>query len=148
MGVRPFEPLAEALRCAVNDPKRKIIVEALIAVAWVDSRLEAPEAGIILGMLSGFDASQVEEDELLAYAQEPRTLDPGILSGLTMEERELLLGNAVLLVRVDGHLAHREKQLLGTLIELLGIAPQKVEAILKEAGDGAFRLSDGALKPG
>jgi|GEM_PF-1572955 len=34
-------------------------------------------------MLSGFDASQAEEDELLAYAQEPRTLDPRTLSGLT-----------------------------------------------------------------
>ncbi len=129
-------------------PSEKIIVEALIAVAWVDGRLEAPEAGVILGMLSGFDATQAEEDELLAYAQEARTLDPGALSGLTMDERELLFGNAVLLVRIDGHLAFREKQLLDTLIALLGISPQKVESILKEAGDGALRLSERVLEPG
>ncbi len=97
---------------------------------------------------SGFDANQAEEDQLLAYAQEPRTLDPGTLTGLTTEERELLFGNAVLLVRIDGHLAFREKQLLDTLIALLGISPQKVESILKDAGDGALRLSESALEPG
>ncbi|MDX2055846.1 MAG: TerB family tellurite resistance protein [Polyangiaceae bacterium] len=128
-------------------PNEKNIVKALIAVAWADGRVEAPEASVIVGLLSGFDASQAEEDELLEYAQTARSLDQDLnLAALSMDDRELLLGNAALLARADGHLAHREQKVLERLIGLLGIESKKAEAILKETADGALRLSDRALE--
>lgn len=128
-------------------PGETNIVKALIAVAWADGRVEAPEASVIQGMLSGFDASQAEEDELLSYAKEPRNLqDDLLLASLSRDDRELLLGNAALLVRTDGHLAYREKKVLEQLVGLLGLDANTAESIIREASDGALRISDRALE--
>ncbi len=74
-------------------PGEKNIVKCLVAVAWADGKVAAPESGVIEGLLCGFDASEDEEREILDYAKHKRTLSVDApLKELTQEERELLLG--------------------------------------------------------
>ena len=53
-------------------PGEKNIVRSLVAVAWADGKLEAPESGVIEGLLCGFDATPEEEQEILDYAKSRR----------------------------------------------------------------------------
>jgi hypothetical protein len=84
-------------------PSEKNIVRSLVAVAWVDGKLESGESSVIEGLLSGFDASEAEEREILEYAKTRRTLENDIpLADLSPGDRELLLSNAALLTHADG----------------------------------------------
>jgi hypothetical protein len=76
-------------------PGEKNIVRSLVAVAWADGKLEAPESGVIEGLLCGFDATPEEEQEILEYAKTRRTFENDIpLAELDREDRERLLANA------------------------------------------------------
>ena len=81
-------------------PAEKNIVRSLVAVAWVDGKLESGEASVIEGLLTGFDASDEEEREILEYAKTRRTLendiplDPftaGVFCGVMMAQVDVLL---------------------------------------------------------
>src|SRR6478672_10429615 len=101
-------------------PSEKNIVKSLVAVAWADGKLAAPEAGVIEGMLCGFDASEEEERELLQYAKQKRTLsDDAPSAELSRDDRELLLANVALLTHSDGEQSDSELALLQKLIGLL-----------------------------
>src|SRR6185436_5124721 len=120
-------------------PGEKNVVKSLVAVAWADGKLEAPESGVIEGLLCGFDATPQEEQEILEYAKVRRTFENDIpLDQLSREDRELLLANAALLTRVDGEPSAAEKRLLDRLIQILGFSDSEAAAILAESGDGAF----------
>ena len=72
-------------------------MRALVAVAWADGRMEAAEAGVIEGLLSGFDATPEEEAEILAFARHRRTLESDVpVAELSTADRELLFSNAAL----------------------------------------------------
>ena len=72
-------------------PGEKNIVRSLVAVAWADGKVEAPESGVIEGLLCGFDASAEEEQEIMDYAKVRRTFDNDIpLDQLSRDDRELL----------------------------------------------------------
>lgn len=127
-------------------PSEKNIVKSLVAVAWADGKVAAPEAGVIEGMLCGFDASEEEERELLQYAKQKRTLtDDAPIKELSREDRELLLANAALLTHADGQQSESEQALLQKLIGLLEISPADAEQILASAQDGALTLSSKSL---
>lgn len=128
-------------------PGDKNIVKSLVAVAWADGKVAAPEAGVIEGLLCGFDASEEEERELLQYAKQKRTLaDDAPIGDLTREERELLLSNAALLTHADGEQSESERALLQKLIGLLGLSDAEAKQILEGARDGALTLASKSLE--
>lgn len=127
-------------------PSEKNIVKSLVAVAWADGKVAAPEAGVIEGMLCGFDASEEEERELLQYAKQKRTLaDDAPIKELNREDRELLLANAALLTHADGEQSESEQALLKKLIGMLEISDADAKQILDSVQDGALTLSSKAL---
>ena len=129
-------------------PSEKNIVRSLVAVAWVDGKLESGESSVIEGLLSGFDASQAEEQEILEYAKTRRTLEHDIpLADLSPGDRELLLSNAALLTHADGSQSANEKAILKKLAEILGFSRAEANDILASVNDGALRLSERALEP-
>jgi tellurite resistance protein len=128
-------------------PNEKNIVKALVAVAWADGKLEEPESGIIEGLLSGFDATDDEEQEIILYAKQKRTFKDDIaVSELTKEDRELLLANAALLTHADGDQSEKERDLLDKLVRLLEFTGADADAILASAKEGALTLGSRALR--
>jgi uncharacterized tellurite resistance protein B-like protein len=129
-------------------PSEKNIVRSLVAVAWADGQLASGESSVIEGLLTGFDASDAEEKEILEYARTPRTLEKDLpLAELTREDRELLLANAGLLTQADGDQSLEEVDVLVKLVEILGFSDEEAHDILAGADDGALQLSSRALKP-
>jgi tellurite resistance protein len=136
------------LSSAAMTPSEKNIVKALVAVAWADGKLEQPESGIIEGLLSGFDASDAEEQELIEYAQQKRTFkDDFPVAELSREDRELLLANAALLTHADGEQSGQERELLDKLVRLLDFSAADADSILASVKDGALTLGSRALGP-
>jgi len=128
-------------------PGEKNIVKSLVAVAWADGKVEKPEENVIEGLLAGFDASEDEEKEILAYAKEKRTLSKDVpLAELNKEDRELLLANAALLTHADGEQSAGEKELLDKLVEILEFKKEEAEKILESVKDGALQLGSRALE--
>jgi uncharacterized membrane protein YebE (DUF533 family) len=118
-------------------PSEKNIVKSLIAVAWADGKVAAGEYGVIEGMLSGFDASDAEERELLDYASTPRTLRDDIpLGELSREDRELLFTNAALVTVIDGERHTIERDTLSELATLLEFTRDEALSLLSESTDG------------
>jgi tellurite resistance protein len=129
-------------------PSEKNIVRSLVAVAWADGKLESGESSVIEGLLTGFDATEDEEREILEYARTRRTLEQDIpLAELSRDDRELLLANAALLTHADGEQSDPETAVLSQLIDLLGFSKAEAEEILAGADDGALQLSAKSLKP-
>jgi tellurite resistance protein len=129
-------------------PGEKNIVKCLVAVAWADGKVDAPESGVIEGLLCGFDASEAEEREILDYAKHKRTLNADApLKALSEEERELLLANAALLTHADGEQSESEKELLNKLVTLLEFDENAAGDILNSVRDGALGLGSLALEP-
>ena len=128
-------------------PSEKNIVRSLVAVAWADGQLASGESSVIEGLLTGFDATEAEERELLEYARTRRTLEQDIpLAELSREDRELLLANAALLTHADGDQSFAETEVLAKLVEVLGFSDAEAHEILAGADDGALQLSSRSLK--
>lgn len=129
-------------------PGEKNIVKCLVAVAWADGKVAAPESGVIEGLLCGFDATEDEEREILDYAKRKRTLNADApLKELSREERELLLANAALLTHADGEQSVSEQELLAKLVSLLEFDAASAGEILDSVQDGALNLGSRSLEP-
>ena len=116
------------------------MLRSLVAVAWTDGQLADGEVGVIEGLLSGFDASEEEEEEILAYARTQRTLEDIPVSELTQEDKELLLSNAALITHADGEQSEDERGVLDSLIEILGFSEDEAEEIVSATRDGVLNL--------
>jgi tellurite resistance protein len=128
-------------------PSEKNIVRSLVAVAWADGKLESGESSVIEGLLTGFDATEAEEQEILEYARVRRSLEKDIpLSELSRDDRELLLANAALLTMADGVKSDSESAVLEQLITVLGFSREEADEILSSSEDGALQLSPRSLK--
>jgi tellurite resistance protein len=128
-------------------PGEKNVVKSLVAVAWADGKVEDGETGVIQGLLAGFDATEVEESEILEYARTRRTLEEDVpLDALSREDRELLLSNAALLTLADGEQSMSERAVLNRLINLLGFTPKEAAPFLRAARDGAISLGSRVLE--
>jgi uncharacterized tellurite resistance protein B-like protein len=115
-------------------PQQKNIVKSLIAVAWADGKVQELESGVIEGLLCGFDASEAEEQELLEYARQRRTLSDDLpLAELRREDRELVLANAALITHADGTQTDGERDLLDRLSALLGFSESEARAIVNSS---------------
>jgi uncharacterized membrane protein YebE (DUF533 family) len=118
-------------------PSEKNIVKSLIAVAWADGKVAANELSVIEGMLSSFDATETEEQDLLEYARTRRSLEEDIpLGELSREDRELLFTNAALVTVIDGERHTIERDTLSELARLLDFTKEEALALLSEATDG------------
>jgi len=141
-------PVETSVGFEIMTPGEKNIVKCLVAVAWADGKVAAPESGVIEGLLCGFDASPDEERELLEYAKFKRTLSADApFKDLSREERELLLANAALLTHADGEQSASETELLDKLVSLLGFDEESAGQILESVQDGALNLGSRALEP-
>ena len=109
-------------------PREKTIVQALIALAWADGAVEGPETSVVEGLLAGFDASPEQEAEVLGWAKTPHHLDELKLGALNVEEREILLTNAALLVQADGVESPAERKMLEKLASVLGLDADEARA--------------------
>ncbi|MCC6644619.1 MAG: TerB family tellurite resistance protein [Polyangiaceae bacterium] len=118
-----------------NDHK---VLRALIAVAWADGQMEDTESTVIDGLLAGFDASDDEEATLREYARTERSLRDVDVSGLSDEDKELLLGNAALLTHADGDQSTAERLVLGELSTLLGFDRSRSFEIIESVRGGAL----------
>jgi tellurite resistance protein len=128
-------------------PGEKNVLRSLVAVAWVDGQMEDGESGVIDGLLSGFDATEEEEAEILEYARTPRTLDDDIpAQQMTREDKELLLSNAALLTHADGSQSEKEKQLLERLAVILGFSQAEATEIVAATRDGVLNLGTKPLE--
>ncbi len=125
-----------ALRSAGMTPSEKSVVRSLIAVAWADGQVESGELGVIEGMLCGFDATEVEEQEMLEYARTPRSLGDIPVDSLSLEERELLLTNAALLTLADRTRTVEEVEVLRQLGALLGFVAEQSTSLVEQASLG------------
>ena len=113
---------------------QEVMVKLLVAVAWADGNLENVESSMLEGLLWAFGAEEEEEEEILEYAQEKRTLEDDIpLDELSDEDRELLLAHAALLTHADGDQSADEKALLDKLVDLLDIDDDKAAEIIANA---------------
>jgi uncharacterized membrane protein YebE (DUF533 family) len=113
-------------------PAEKNILKSLVAVAWADGRMESAETSVIEGLLSGFAATDEEEQEILENAETRRTLEEDIPVGdLSDEDRELLFANAALLVQADGKETLSERRVLIQLGLLLGLEQAVVNDIVE-----------------
>lgn len=119
-------------------PNDKSIVKALIAVAWADGQMEESEATVIDGMLAGFDASEEDERELREYARVRRTLDDIVVTDLSTDDRELLLGNAALLTHADGEVSDAEREIIAKLTAILEFEDQHAYDIVESVRGGAL----------
>jgi tellurite resistance protein len=117
-------------------PEEKTIVRMLVAVAWVDGEMQAPESGVIDGLLAGFDASKQETDEILEFAKTPRTLRDVDVSGLSSDHKDTLLRNAVLLVCADGVETDVERGLLAQLALILELSEVEAQEVVRSVRRG------------
>ena len=110
-------------------PSEKNIVRSLVAVAWVDGKLESGESSVIEGLAHGLRRERGRgEREILEYAKTRRTLENDIpLAELSSGDRELLLSNAALLTHADGSQSAKEKAVLKKLAEILGFSRRRGE---------------------
>jgi tellurite resistance protein len=124
-------------------PKEKIIVKSLVAVAWADGSVKAPEQGMIEGLLWAFGANEEDEKEVLEYAKRKRTLKDDVpVAELDRADRELLLAHAALLTHADGKQTKSEERLLESLCEMLEFSKDDAKPIIADARDRAKKLAE------
>lgn len=127
-------------------PEEKNIVRSLIAVAWADGEVAAPEEGVIDGFLGLYDASEEEEAELKEFAKERKTLDDVPFDELDDEGKEILLSNAALLSAADGKTSESEQKLLDELVKRLELDAADAKRIIASARDGAIAVGNRLLE--
>lgn len=118
------------------------IVKGLVAVAWADGTVAAPEEGMIQALLWAFGASEAEEAELRAYAATPRALkDLPSLAALSADERALMLAHGALLTHADGQQTRDEQRALVELARGLGFSDAEAKPLIAGAKDKAQKLA-------
>jgi len=112
-------------------PEENTIVRVLVAVAWVDGEMQAPEAGVIDGLLALFDASKEEADAILEFARTPRTLRDVDVSGLSADDKDTVLRNAALVIAADGVETDGERRLIAQLAKILEMGPEEAREVVR-----------------
>ena len=119
---------------------QKTMVKSLVAVAWADGRLQGEESEVIDAVLSAFEASDAEAEEIREYAKTPKSLDDVPLTDLSESDRDALLQHAVIITFIDGHQDDKERSFLVDLANRLGMPSDRRDALLHQATERAKRL--------
>lgn len=115
-----------------SDTNRKLL-KLLVALAWADGRVVDEEMEIVKAVVDAFDADRATRDEVLEWAKTPRTLDDVDVAGLTVDDAELVLFQAVLLTYIDGDQSEKEVALLNSFIGKLGLSKERADLVLARA---------------
>jgi tellurite resistance protein len=108
----------------------KQIVKALVAVAWADGKVEAPERSMIESLLWAFGADDEDEREVLAFAAQKRTLAEALApTEFSRDDKELLFAHAALMTHADGEQTADEADLLADLARRLGLSTAEAASI-------------------
>src|SRR5688500_14677743 len=91
---------------------QEAMVKSLVAVAWADGRVEDEESEVIEALVSAFELSGEDANQIREYAKTPRTIDDVPLSELSAHDRRMLLQHAVILTYIDGQQSDEEKGVL------------------------------------
>ncbi len=118
----------------------RAILKSLIAVAWADGRFASEEQEMLEALISAFNASDVEAEEIRKYATTPRSIDDVPVTELSADDRRTLLNHAVVLTYIDGHQSDQEKELVEKLADRLRIGEVESSRIIESAGARAKRL--------
>jgi tellurite resistance protein len=127
-------------------PEEKTTVHALVAVAWADGEMQAPEAGVIDGLLAAFDASPEETEEIQEFARTPRTLRDVDVSNLSADDKDTLLRNAALIICSDGVETDKERRLVGQLAKILDVSAQDAREVVRSVRGGVQTAMDHQAK--
>ena len=118
----------------------RAMLKSLIAVAWADGRFAAEEKEMLEALISAFNASDLEADEIRKYATTPRSIDDVPVTDLSADDRRTLLNHAVVLTFIDGEQSEQEKDLLVRLADRLRIGDSESKRIIESAETRAKRL--------
>ena len=122
------------------DENRIKLLKLLVALAWADGRVDEEEMEIVEAMLDSFEASDEESNEIRVWAKMPRSLDDIDTTGLTEEDADLVLYQAVLLTFIDGEQSDKETTLLNAFIDKLNIPSERARDVLDRATTRAKEL--------
>jgi len=117
----------------MSDDKEKTMIKFLVAMAWADGHVDAEEQRVVEAMIESFGVERETEEELIAWAKTPRTLDDVEASGLSSDDVELVLHQSVLLSYVDGVQSDKEVELLHNLVGKLGMTKDNADLVMKSA---------------
>ena len=115
-----------------DDTKKKLL-KLLVALAWADGRVDQEEMEIVAAVIDAFGVDEATAEEVRAWAKEPRTLEDADVEGLTVDDAELVLFQAVLLTYIDGEQSEKEVALLNEFIGKLGLEKERADAVLEQA---------------
>lgn len=119
---------------------QKTMVKSLVAVAWADGKMQSEESEVIDAVLSAFEASDAEAEEIRSYASTPKTLDDVPITDLSESDRDALLQHAVIITFIDGAQEEAERTFLVDLANRLGMPADRRDALLQQATARAKRL--------
>jgi uncharacterized membrane protein YebE (DUF533 family) len=122
------------------DETRTKLLKLLIALAWADGRVDEEEMEIVEAMLDSFNASVEEGNDLREWAKTPRSLDDIDVAGLTAEDADLVLYQAVLLTYIDDEQSEKETELLNNFVAKLGMPSDRAKEVLERATSRAKEL--------
>jgi uncharacterized membrane protein YebE (DUF533 family) len=122
------------------DETRTKLLKLLIALAWADGRVDEEEMEIVEAMLDSFNASVEEGNDLREWAKTPRSLDDIDVAGLTAEDADLVLYQAVLLTYIDDEQSEKETELLNNFVAKLGMPSERAKEVLDRATSRAKEL--------
>jgi uncharacterized membrane protein YebE (DUF533 family) len=123
----------------VDDTQKKLL-KMLVALAWADGRVDQEEIEVVHAVLDSFDADAETKLEILAWAKTPRSLDDIDTEGLTEDDADLVLYQAVLLTYIDGEQSEKEVSLLNDFIAKLGMPKERADEVLARANEKAKAL--------
>jgi tellurite resistance protein len=118
----------------------RAMLKSLIAVAWADGRFAAEEKEMLEALISAFNASDIEAEEMRRYAASPRAIDDVPITELSADDRRTLLNHAVVLTYIDGQQSESEKELVHKLADRLRIGETESKRIIDAAEARAKRL--------
>jgi len=116
------------------------ILKSLVSVAWADGVFADEEREMVEALLSAFEATEEEAQEVRTYAATRRSLDDIPLTELSTSDRQILLQHAVLLTFVDGSQSDSEKAFIGDLCKRLRIEEAEAAPLVAAATDRAKRF--------
>ena len=123
-------------------PNEETMLKALVAIAWADGRFADEESEIVEAMIATLKVDAEGAAFIRDYAKTPRTLDDVPVAELSNEERATLLRHAVILTHIDEGQDERERTLIVSVVQKLGISADDAVTLIAAAEAEAKAMFD------